>query len=114
MAAVAALTVWLSGPVSVQSQETQPVATAPAQVNQQVSRVFVFVDKKGIGHQHGIEGALSAGSLRLNQASDAGKLVFDMTSFDADTPRARAHFQLEGKTDDSTGARLTQTCVRIP
>ncbi len=106
LAVVATFMVWLTGLVSVQSQELQTVTPAAGQVNQQASRVFVFVDKKGIGHQHGVEGSLSSGSLRLNQASDAGKLVFDMTSFDADTPRARAHFQLEGKTDDSTRGKV--------
>ncbi len=84
------------------AEQALDAPAAAGQVNDQASRVFVFVDKKGIGHQHGIEGLLTTSFLRLNQAADAGKLVFDMKSFDADTPRARAHFGLSGTTDNST------------
>lgn|GEM_PF-4581348 len=57
------------------------------------------MDKSGVvGHQHAIEGSLSSGQWFL-AAGQAGELVFDMQSFDADTARARKYLRLEGQTD---------------
>lgn len=66
------------------------------------SRVYVFVAKKGIGHDHAIEGALSEGQVRLGAAEQAGRLVFDMRSFRADGPEARKLLRLAGETDAGT------------
>lgn len=66
------------------------------------SRVYVFVPKKGLGHDHAVEGRLSAGRLRLGAAEQAGSLVFDMTSFRADGPAARKLLRLAGETDAGT------------
>lgn len=62
------------------------------------SRVFIRVDSVGVGHQHGIEGKLKESELDL---SGHGRLVFDMTSFTADTERARSHVGVKGKISDS-------------
>ena len=66
------------------------------------SRVYVFVDKTGFGHQHGIEGRLKSGHVKLGASADAGEFVFDMTSFDGDSDAARRYVGLEGSTDLST------------
>jgi len=71
-------------------------------VNLKDSRVYIFVGKTGLGHNHGIEGRLKSGSIRLEAVENAGELVFDMTSFDADTDAARRYVGLEGSTDKST------------
>jgi polyisoprenoid-binding protein YceI len=84
---------------------TQQAATPtyhPADVQIQASRVYVFVDKTGFGHQHGVEAKLLSSTLVLGADQNAGKLVFDMTSFDADTPVARQYVGLTGTTDEGT------------
>ncbi|MBX9653715.1 YceI family protein, partial [bacterium] len=67
-------------------------------VDLEKSRVFIRVDSVGVGHQHGIEGKLKESELDL---SGHGRLVFDMTSFTADTERARSHVGVKGKISDS-------------
>ena len=79
---------------------------APGTVNTEHSRVFIFVDKTGVvGHQHSVEGKLSSGSLFLNNSKE-GSLVFNMTSFDADTPKGRKYLGLEGTTDEPTRQKV--------
>lgn len=65
------------------------------------SRSFIHVYKSGLGHEHGVEGQLKAGHIDLN-AAEPGELVFDMTSFNADTNAARKYVGLEGTTDATT------------
>ena len=79
-----------------------PARPKPADVQTQASRVYVFVDKTGLGHQHGVEAKLSASHLILGAEQQAGTLVFDMTSFSADTAAARKYVGLSGTTDAST------------
>ena len=74
----------------------------PADVQTEASRVYVFVDKVGLGHQHGVEAKLAASTLVLGASENAGTLVFDMTSFDADTDAARRYVGLSGSTDRGT------------
>jgi polyisoprenoid-binding protein YceI len=71
-------------------------------VNLKDSRVYIYVGKTGLGHNHGVEGRLKSGRIQLGQPENAGELVFDMTSFDADTDAARRYVGLEGSTDKST------------
>jgi hypothetical protein len=79
---------------------------APGSVNTEHSRVFIFVDKTGVvGHQHSVEGKLSSGSLFLKDGKE-GSLVFNMTSFDADTPKGRKYLGLEGTTDEPTRQKV--------
>lgn len=71
-------------------------------VDLQKSRSYIFVGKTGLGHEHGVEGKLASGRVNLGANSDAGQLVFDMKSFDADTSAARRYVRLAGVTDAST------------
>ena len=83
------------------TQSTQQ-AVSPGDVNLEHSRVYIKVGKVGLGHEHGVVGKLREGTLKLSGESSQGTLVFDMTSFDADTPAARKFVGLEGTTDEST------------
>lgn len=64
------------------------------------SRVYIHVGKVGLGHEHAVVGLLKSGSLDL--AGGRGELVFDMTSFRADTDDARKYIGLEGTTPAGT------------
>jgi polyisoprenoid-binding protein YceI len=75
---------------------------APGQIDIRASRVFILVGKTGLGHQHGIEGRIKDGSLALGATAGAGRIVFDITTFQADTPEARQFVGLEGVTDTAT------------
>lgn len=83
----------------------QSPATArpqPGSVDLSLSRVFMFVGKTGLGHEHGVMGSIKSGSIMLGQQRRAGSLVFDMKSFDADGPDARKYVGLPGTTDEGT------------
>ncbi|MEQ8667763.1 MAG: YceI family protein [Pirellulales bacterium] len=72
------------------------------------SRAFVYVGKSGlVGHNHGIEGHIREGRIDLPQSINAGKIVFEMNSFDADTDTARRYMGLEGSTDAGTRKEVT-------
>jgi len=77
-------------------------APGPGDVDLTGSRVYVFVGKTGLGHDHAVTGSLLAGRLRLGAADAAGTLVFDMRSFRADTTEARKLLGLAGETDQGT------------
>jgi polyisoprenoid-binding protein YceI len=98
------------GIVSAQETGNTPASTTvqPGDVNLQVSRIYTFVDKTGFGHQHGVEGRLRSGSLSVGAAQSAGSLVFDMTSFEADTEAARRYLGMSGSTDASTRSKVTK------
>jgi polyisoprenoid-binding protein YceI len=83
-------------------QQEEPARLEPAQASITRSRVYTFVGKTGFGHDHGIEGKLKSGHLHLGATTDAGEIVFDLNSFDADTDRARRYVGLQGSTDAST------------
>ena len=74
----------------------------PGDVDLAGSRVYVFVGKTGLGHDHAVVGSLQAGRVRLGAAEQAGAIVFDMRSFQADTPEARKLLGLAGETDADT------------
>ena len=83
--------------------------TASAQsglVSLEHSKVYIFVGKKGAGHEHGVEGKLAAGELHLDRAQNSGSLTFDIRSFAADTDAARKFFNLPGQTDADTQAQV--------
>ena len=71
-------------------------------VDLQASRVYVFVGKTGLGHDHGVEGRLKSGQVTLGATESAGRLEFNMQSFDADTDAARRYVGLQGSTDAGT------------
>ncbi|MCA9050683.1 MAG: YceI family protein [Planctomycetaceae bacterium] len=82
------------------SADAQP--TGPGMVLTDRSRVYIFVGKTGLGHEHGVEGRIAQGTLDLGRTDSAGQIVFDMNSFDADTDAARRYVGLGGSTDAST------------
>lgn len=88
------------GPVPVQGESSKP--PAPGDLDVAPSRVYIFVPKAGLGHDHAIEGKLKSGRLRLGATQDAGEFLFDMPSFDADTAAARRYVGLPGTTDAGT------------
>ena len=49
-----------------------------------------------------MEGRLKSGILNLGATTNAGQIVFDITSFQADTPAARQYVGLAGTTDADT------------
>lgn len=71
------------------------------------SRVYALVGKTGLGHEHGVSGGLKSGRLRLGATQNAGELVFDMTSFTADTDAARRFVRLAGASSESTRQQVT-------
>ncbi|MFM8582966.1 MAG: YceI family protein [Planctomycetaceae bacterium] len=79
----------------------------PGEVDLQLSRVYVFVGKTGLGHDHGIEGLLRAGELQVGAERNAGRLEFDLRSFTADTAAARTYVGLAGQTDRKTADKVT-------
>lgn len=83
-----------------------PQAGAGAQPSGNVilerSAIFVLVGKTGLGHEHGVTGRLRAAQISLGQNQNAGQLVFDMTTFDADSPQARQYVGLKGETSEGT------------
>ena len=85
----------------------RPAASAaneisPGQIDSRASRVFIMVGKTGLGHEHGIEGRIKSGFVTLGAPTNAGHIVFDATTFQADTPEARQRVGLEGTTDADT------------
>ena len=96
---------------SSQDNASTPSVVQPGDVQTQASRIYVFVDKTGLGHQHGVEANLLASRLILGAEESAGTLVFDMTSFKADTAKARQYVGLSGKTDESTKKQVTDNML---
>lgn len=69
------------------------------QVDARQSRVYIRVDTATrLGHAHGVQGNCADSTLTLG---GKGQMVFDMTSFIADTPEARQNVGLEGKFADA-------------
>ena len=71
-------------------------------IHPQASSVYIHVGKTGLGHEHAVIGKLKYGQLQLNRPGGTGVLVFDMTSFKADTDEARKYLGFEGTSDAST------------
>lgn len=94
-----------TGPtLAARASEPRPAERAPqpGDLACAQSRVFIHVFKTGLGHEHAVEGKIESGSLRLGAPERAGQMIFDMQSFDADTPLARKYLSLAGHTDDET------------
>ena len=104
--AAALISVGGAAPAVAQTAQLSPapaaVPPAPGDVDLATSRVYVFVGKTGLGHNHAVAGLLQAGRVVLGAADQAGMLVFDMRSFTADTAEARKALGLPGETDAST------------
>ncbi|MCA9035474.1 MAG: YceI family protein [Planctomycetaceae bacterium] len=85
-----------------QPATSQQPAAQSGDIDTVASRVYIFVGKTGLGHDHGVEGRIKSGSVKLDTDQNAGSVVFDMRSFDADTNAARRAVGLSGSTDAST------------
>lgn len=92
-----------------QAPAKQPKDYAVGDVHLEQSRVYIHVDKTGLGHIHGVAGILKQGRMALDDPKQPGALVFDMTSFVADVPYARKFFNLEGDKSVSTQREVTET-----
>lgn len=84
---------------------------APGDIDTTISRAYVHVDKTGFGHEHGVESLLKSGHLLLGANQNAGELVFDMTSFKADTDEARRYVGLEGSSDAGTRQQVNDNML---
>jgi polyisoprenoid-binding protein YceI len=119
-AAVLGATEWATCPAWAQLQAPRlPAPGSPAaralrvragELDPDLSRVYIFVDKTGFGHQHGVEGRIKAGNLRVAKAS-AGRIIFDMTSFRADTKEARRRVGLDGTSSEQEQEQVTANMV---
>ncbi|HJZ89610.1 MAG TPA: YceI family protein [Gemmataceae bacterium] len=74
------------------------------------SRVYVKVGSATrLGHWHGVEGKLKSGAISLGAG---GELVFDMSSFTADTQEARKKVGLEGtKISENEAKQVTEAML---
>ena|SRR5436190_657007 len=84
----------------------------PGQIDLEKSRVYVYVGKKGFGHAHGVEGNIKSGSINAKgyaAAEISGEIVFDTSSFSADTDEARKQVDLKGSIAESTREQVTET-----
>lgn len=96
VAALAAALVLAAG--AARAQTAYQVATGS-------SRVYIKVTSATrLGHNHGVEGRLTSGEVALG---GAGALVFDMTSFTADTAQARQYVGLADQPSASDAAKAT-------
>jgi len=110
-----ALPTTLPRDAAAQVPPAAPAAQAPSpppgDVDTDGSRIYVFVGKTGLGHDHGIVGRLVSGRVILDAPQNAGQLVFDMPTFLADTPEARKVLGLAGETDASTRKQTTENML---
>ncbi len=100
------------------SQEPLPKNPAPqiksGDLELETSRVYVRVGKVGLGHEHSASCKLKSSTLHLNQPDSTGsygKLVFDMTSFEADSDASRKYVGLEGSTDEATRKQVNENLL---
>lgn len=77
------------------------------QIDTSTSRVYALVGKTGLGHEHGVVGLIQSGQLKIGAKQDAGVIVFDMTTFTADSADARAYVGLAGATSLSSQKQVT-------
>lgn len=112
-AVIAAGAVYTMAQSAGRVQAAELGTTAPQQVYElgdvylPGSRVYVFVGKTGLGHEHGVVGQIKQGRIRLDSARDAGQIIFDMGTFTADTLDARKYVGLQAPTDASTQQQVT-------
>lgn len=74
----------------------------PGDVHPGSSRVYVYVGKTGLGHEHAVVGQVKQGRIGLDVPQNSGQIVFDMATFAADPDVARQYIGLSGTTDVST------------
>lgn len=113
--AAALISVGGAAPAAAQTAQLSPAPAAappaPGDVDLTKSRVYVFVGKTGLGHNHAVSGLLQAGRVAIGAAEQAGMLVFDMRSFTADSAEARKALGLPGETDASTQKQVQANMI---
>ena len=100
LAGIGIVSGFLRGTVSAQSPQR------PGEINNKTSRVYTFVGKTGFGHEHAVIGEIKSGIIQLGATHNAGEIVFDMTTWKADTPQARKYIGLKGTTSASTQSEV--------
>lgn len=95
--------------VVVAAEPARQAASSPGSIDTAASRAYVLVDKRRLGHRHGVEGKIKEGTIRLGATQDAGQIVFDMATFVADTDAARKYVGLEGSIMQSEQDDVTTT-----
>jgi YceI-like protein len=103
----------IAGSPASSSPATGPTNYEPGDLNLAGSRVYVFVEKTGFGHQHGIVGQIREGRIRLDAPQDSGQLVFDLTTFAADPDIARQYVGLSGTEDPSSQQQVTANMIGV-
>src|SRR5262245_5305597 len=103
--------VFAEGQRSAPAESTQKPALKAGEIDLEKSRVYVYVGKKGFGHEHAVEGKIKSGSINLNADKDLGEIVFDMKSFTADSDKARKYVELEGTTGEEAREKVTETML---
>ncbi len=93
------------------SRPATPKIYAPGDVQTENSRVYIRVDKSGLGHLHGVVGVLKQGHVSLGATANAGVLEFDLASFVADVPYARKYLGVEGEVSASTQREVTENML---
>ena len=112
MLALLAAVVWLTPSADqnvVYAAEPEAKPLAVGDIDPATSHVYVRVGKRRLGHEHGVEGRIKSGRLVLDASEDAGEIVFDLTSFKADTDAARKYVGLDGVTDQDEQTEVTAT-----
>jgi polyisoprenoid-binding protein YceI len=113
VAAICAVAVWVPDAVGQAPRDKAKPAEKPplkpGQIDLEKSRVFIRVGKKGLGHEHGVEGKIKSGSIDFQARKNAGVIDFDMTSFTADTDEARKSVELKGTISETTRDKVTET-----
>ena len=95
------------GATTARAADAPAKGLAPGDVHVANSRVYIRVEKTGLGHVHGVVGMLCSGRITLDADQNAGQLLFDATSFLADVAYARKYLGVEGETDADTQREVT-------
>jgi polyisoprenoid-binding protein YceI len=108
LALAAMIAIWNTRSLAADGRPATPAPNeiSPGQIDCRASRVFILVGKTGLGHEHGVEGRIKSGFVTLAAQANAGHIVFDTSTFQADTPEARQRVGLEGATDADTQSQV--------
>lgn len=98
----------VGNPCRLPADEASP---RPGEIWTKASRVYIFVDKMGLGHEHAVVGRVKSGFVHLGAQQNAGQIVFDMTTFVADSTDARRYLSLKGVTPASRQKEVTENML---
>ena len=98
----------LTGTVPLLADDAAP---SPGEIWTKASRVYIYVGKTGLGHEHAVVGHIKSGFVHLGAQYNAGQIVFAMTSFVADTAEARKYLSLDGTTPASRQKEVTDNML---